>query len=279
MFCTLEASLAACYANTPKIQTKFSPVSAHDPSNIPYNSRSPIPDQVDTSIKSSLHNLRTSSSPSPSQPGDPADHTKDTTYLDSVLLHSPLQNLPDTLSAWRTLESHVSGGRIKNLGISNTPLPILQALWDNVSVKPAVVQNRFSREEDGGYDQEVRRFCRDNGIVYQSFWTLSANPQLLNHTSITRLAGLCSISREAALYALVLGLDGTCILNGTKNHMVADVQDLGKVRRWVGEEGNQYEWKDVLKHFKDATGDNNPEEMPVESADGTKHVRRRERGM
>jgi diketogulonate reductase-like aldo/keto reductase len=196
-----------------------------------------------------------------------------------VLLHSPLNNLPDTLSAWKTLESYVSGGQIRNLGISNTPLPILKVLWDNVNVKPAVVQNRFCREEGGVYDQEVRRFCRDKGIIYQSFWTLSANPQLLNHTSVQRLAGHCSVSREVAMYALVLGLNGTCILNGTKNHMVQDVLEMEKVMEWVGEEGNSYDWQDVLKHFKDATGDNNPEEMPVESADAMKHVRTRERNM
>ncbi len=28
--------------------------------------------------------------------------------------------------------------------------------------------------------QELRRFCLDNGVTYQTFWTLTANPHILN---------------------------------------------------------------------------------------------------
>ena len=30
-----------------------------------------------------------------------------------------------------------------------------------------------------GYDKELRKFCLENGIKYQSFWTLGANPEIL----------------------------------------------------------------------------------------------------
>jgi diketogulonate reductase-like aldo/keto reductase len=53
-------------------------------------------------------------------------------------------------------------------------------------VKPAVVQNRFHRE--ARYDVGIRSFCRARGIVYQSFWTLSANPHLLTAPALRAIA-------------------------------------------------------------------------------------------
>ena len=44
-------------------------------------------------------------------------------------------------------------------------------------VKPAVLQNRFYA--DSGYDVELRAFCKENGVVYQSFWTLTANRDII----------------------------------------------------------------------------------------------------
>ena len=44
-----------------------------------------------------------------------------------------------------------------------------------------MLQNRFY--VDSGYDLELRQFCREQGITYQTFWTLTANP----HVLVTRL--------------------------------------------------------------------------------------------
>ena len=41
------------------------------------------------------------------------------------------------------------------------------------TVKPSVLQNRFY--EDTDYDKGIRQFCAEKGILYQSFWTLTAN--------------------------------------------------------------------------------------------------------
>jgi len=138
-------------------------------------------------------------------------------------------------------------------------------LWDNVKVKPAVVQNRFYRDTE--YDIPLRKFCREKGIVYQSFWTLSANPALLRHPSVATLAGNANVGKEVGLYAMVMALEGAVVCNGTTSHMVEDIEGLAKVKEWVEKEENEYQWKDLMKHFKDATGDNNPESMPEESAD------------
>lgn len=163
-----------------------------------------------------------------------------------------------TLEAWRACEKFVPE-KVKNLGISNTTLPVLQALWQNSTIKPSVVQNRFYRNTQ--YDIPLRIFCREKGIVYQSFWTLTANSEpngnLIKHPSVTILAKSASVEPAVALYALVMGLEGTICLNGTQNHMQSDLEGLGRVRRWALE--NAFEWKDSVKKFRDATGDNMPD--------------------
>jgi diketogulonate reductase-like aldo/keto reductase len=53
-------------------------------------------------------------------------------------------------------------------------------------VKPAALQNRFHSKT--GYDRELRAFTSHHGIRYQSFWTLTANPNVLAHASVQALA-------------------------------------------------------------------------------------------
>jgi diketogulonate reductase-like aldo/keto reductase len=150
------------------LQTKFTPLSGQDPARIPYDAKAPLAEQVRQSLAVSLQNLRTD-------------------YLDCLVLHSPLPSTRQTLEVWRTMESMVDTRAVRQLGISNCyGLEELQALFDSARFKPAVVQNRFYA--DTGYDREIRAFCRQHGIIYQSFWTLSANPQVLAHRTVRKLA-------------------------------------------------------------------------------------------
>jgi diketogulonate reductase-like aldo/keto reductase len=150
------------------LQTKFTPLSGQDPLKIPYDPKAPLSEQVAQSLAASLQNLRT-------------------TYLDCLILHSPLANSKQTLEAWGAMESLVAGGGVRCLGISNCyQLGELQALFHSALIKPSVLQNRFYA--DTRYDREIRAFCRQQRIIYQSFWTLTANPHLLAHAAITGLA-------------------------------------------------------------------------------------------
>ena len=223
-----------------QIQTKFTSVNGQDSTNLPYDPKAPIAVQVHASIASSLHNLRTSDDPAQAE----------STYFDSLILHSPLPTLAATLEAWRACESHVPAS-IKHLGISNAPLPVLHALCDAARVKPAVVQNRFHR--DTGYEGELRRFCRERGIVFQGFWTLTANPFLLKAGPVVALAKTATVEREVALYALVMGLRGVVVCNGTRTHMQEDLEGLASVREWAGAEA--YEWENLVKKFKELVND------------------------
>jgi diketogulonate reductase-like aldo/keto reductase len=207
---------------------------------MPYDTHLSIADQVHASVTSSLANLST---------GIGAD-----TYLDCVLLHSPLPKLEGTAIAWATLSNYVRQGKIHHLGIANVSFPVLAFLVNDMDIKPSVVQNRFY--PDTRYEVQLRRFCREQGIVFQSFWTLTGNPGLLKSEAVRELAVKTGVSSQVALYALVVGLKKVSVLDGTTNEerMVEDLEGLDRVGRWAEGEGRE-EWEMILEVFKGLVGE------------------------
>ena len=155
------------------------------------------------SVASSLSNLKTSD---------------DETYLDCLVLHSPLPTIEDTYLVWSTLETYVPH-KIRALGIS--------------------------------YEVALRKFCQQEDIIYQSFWTLSGNPALLKSMVVTNLAEAAGVDREVALYTLVLGLGKICVLNGTtnKDHMKHDIERVKLLEPWA-QGGGKDTYEAALKEFK-----------------------------
>ena len=200
-----------------------------------------ITTQVHASVASSLRNL----SPT-SVDGD--------SYIDTLILHSPYYELADTLEAWRTLEAYVPH-RIRHLGISNVPITILKSFYTEITVKPAIVQNRFTSRT--GYEKELRKFCADKDIVYQPFGVLKQNPNLLSSDPVKGVAAELSIDIEIALYLLVMGLGNISILNGTKTEdlMKADLEGLKSWNLWSQKGGNKDKWATWTEDFKRFIGD------------------------
>jgi diketogulonate reductase-like aldo/keto reductase len=121
------------------------------------------------------------------------------------------------------MEAQFDAGAAKQLGISNCySAEYLAGLHRAVRIKPAVVQNRFYA--DTGYDREVRAFCKQHGIIYQSFWTLSANPQVLASESVLALAAQYRRTPAQILFRY-LSHEGVVPLTGTKSeaHMRDDL--------------------------------------------------------
>jgi diketogulonate reductase-like aldo/keto reductase len=186
------------------LQTKFTSLSGQDPDRIPYDRAAALPHQVAQSVAVSLKNLQTD-------------------YLDCVLLHSPMPTMTQTQSAWRALEAFIDTGHVRQLGISNCyRLDDLESLYEAARIKPAVVQNRFYA--DTNYDRHIRAYCDQQQIIYQSFWTLSANPQLLAHESIGAPAAAHQRTRAQILFRYLTQI-GVVPLTGTKSetHMREDL--------------------------------------------------------
>jgi diketogulonate reductase-like aldo/keto reductase len=186
------------------LQSKFTSLDGQDPRRIPYDATASLPEQVRQSCAASLSNLQTS-------------------YLDALILHSPLERFEHTLQVWRELEALVDRGVVRELGISNCyDLVQLQALVAAARVPPLVVQNRFYAKT--GYDRSIRAFCAERGMLYQSFWTLSANPHILSHAQVRALAQRYGVT-PAQLFFRGLTQIGIVPLTGTtqKEHMRQDL--------------------------------------------------------
>lgn len=225
------------------LQTKFTSANGQDPDNLPYNPKDPVSKQVQDSVESSLQHLRSS--------GDHFDDVEGS-YIDTLVLHSPMPTMAETMEVWETLEGFVPE-KIRNLGVSNCNLFTLMDIYERAAVKPAVVQNRFYPQTK--FDIGLRKFCREKSIIYQSFWTLTANPKLVWSAEVGVLANQLGISTQAALYCLVLGLGNTVVLNGTKRDeiMRADLKAVEGVREFS--EQHPEIWKRMLQAFKKLVGD------------------------
>lgn len=187
------------------IQTKFTSLNGQDPLHIPYDKKAPLHEQVAQSFEASKKNLHVN-------------------YVDGLILHSPLENIDRTMIAWQAMEQihHLGGARL--IGISNCyDLEMLKQLYAAASVKPAALQNRFYKET--AYDNAIRRWCGEQKMIYQSFWTLTANPQILSHETVQKAAQTYQKTAAQIFFRVLIDV-GIVPLTGTSSeiHMKEDLE-------------------------------------------------------
>ncbi len=186
------------------LQSKFTSLNGQDPERVPYDPKASLSEQVAQSFQTSLKNLQT-------------------TYLDCLVLHSPLASPQQTMEVWQAMEQIFRSGGTKQLGISNCYNPQqFEQLYRTAAIKPAVIQNRFYAET--GYDRIIRDFCRQHQVIYQSFWTLTGNPNVLAHATLQALATKYRCS-AAQVFFRYLSQIGIIPLTGTtsETHMREDL--------------------------------------------------------
>ena len=186
------------------LQTKFTPISSQDPERVPYDKSAPLDVQVAQAFTSSLQNLQTD-------------------YVDCLILHSPLSSHAQTLQAWQAMEAIHDVGGARQLGISNCyDFAVMQALYADARVKPAIVQNRFYQKT--GYELTLRKWCAGQGVIFESFWSLTANPHILDSETVRGLAARYHKTR-AQIFFRYLTQAGIIPLTGTtsEQHMREDL--------------------------------------------------------
>lgn len=212
------------------LQTKFTPINGQDPNRIPYDEQATLTEQVKQSLNASLKNLNTD-------------------YLDALVLHSPLHRFEDTLAVWRQFEKFVDEEKVKVLGISNCyDLRTFQALYEEARHKPKVLQNRFYAESS--FDTGIRQFCKEKGILYQSFWTLTASRHALATPEVKAIAATKQLTPQTLMYAFMMALGHTPLSGTTSNvHMAEDVAIMERI---VG--GEKIFTDEELTKFADILG-------------------------
>lgn len=203
------AGLAASLTGTLRrsdlyIQTKFTSLSGHDHKRVPYDPEVTLAEQVAQSFETSRRNLRTD-------------------YLDCLVLHSPLPDEGQMSEVWQAMEHIVRQGGARQLGLSNCYRPEeLARIYGATSVKPAVLQNRYYAKTH--YDATIREFCLEHHIIYQSFWTLTANPEILAQETVQALASTYRRTPAQILFRYLTQI-GIVPLTGTSSpeHMSEDL--------------------------------------------------------
>ncbi len=186
------------------LQTKFTPLSGQDHNRVPYDINSPIELQVGQSFEASKKNLQTE-------------------YVDSLILHAPMAPHGLLMKVWNALEKIQKTSGARQLGISNCyDIEVIRSLYADADVKPAVVQNRFYQETN--YDADLRHWCDNHGVIYQSFWTLTANPHILASNTVRTIAQKYK-KTEAQIFFRYLSHSGIVPLTGTSSekHMNEDL--------------------------------------------------------
>jgi diketogulonate reductase-like aldo/keto reductase len=186
------------------LQTKFTPISGQDLKQLPYDKNAPVEEQIAQSFETSITHLQTE-------------------YIDSLILHSPMAPHTLLMRAWKSMEKIQKVGGARQLGISNCyNTEVLKSLFADADVKPAVVQNRFYQET--GYDVQLRDWCSHHGIIYQCFWTLTANPHILADNALRTMSRKFK-KTEVQIFFRYLYQSGVVPLTGTtsEQHMIEDL--------------------------------------------------------
>jgi diketogulonate reductase-like aldo/keto reductase len=187
------------------LQTKFTYLGGQD-HRLPYDPRAPLATQVEQSFASSLQHLGVD-------------------YLDSYVLHGPsvARGLsPHDWETWEAMERLHDARHTRLIGVSNVNVAQLAELWAGASTKPAIVQNRCFAVL--GWDRAVRRFCSEQGILYQGFSLLTANPEVLQHPHVHATASRTGRTVPQVIFRFAIQL-GMVALTGTTSaaHMAEDL--------------------------------------------------------
>ena len=203
----LHAALAATGLTRDDLflQSKFTQVAGQD-HRLPYDPAAPPATQVAQSLASSLQHLGVD-------------------RIDSFVLHGPSSGQGLTREDWEiwgAMERLHGAGKARLLGVSNVNLGQLRELHATASVKPAIVQNRCFAAR--GWDRAVRAFCDEQGVLYQGFSLLTANPEVMRHPRVAALASSFGKTVPQVVFRFALQI-GMIALTGTTSprHMAEDL--------------------------------------------------------
>src|SRR6478736_5141858 len=190
------------------LQTKFTYQEGQD-HRLPYDPAATLSVQVAQSMASSLEHLGT-------------DH------VDSFVLHGPASHshwTTDDFETWQAMIKERDAGRTRLLGVSNISLAQLQQMARAHAEPPAFVQSRCYAIR--GWDRDVRAFCRERNIIYQGFSLLTANIEVLRHSTVAAMAAESNATPAQLIFAFSRQI-GMLPLTGTSSaeHMQQDLASL-----------------------------------------------------
>lgn len=191
------------------LQTKFTPLHGQG-NSAPYDASADLKTQVNQSFESSLKHLHSD-------------------YIDSYVLHGPYHRGflgPEDWEVWAAIEAVYQSGKVRMIGVSNVSHEQLEQLCAGAKHRPMIVQNRCFAVS--GWDQKVRKICREKGIIYQGFSLLTANAGVLSSSAVLDVAERLQATPEQVIFRFSMQV-GMLPLTGTSSerHMKEDLLSAG----------------------------------------------------
>lgn len=153
------------------------------------------------------------------------------------------------------MESFVASGTVTSLGLSNTDVQTLQRIYELATIKPHVVQNRFTEDTianpnpkmpanlpypELAFDSDVREYCKNHGVIYTPWGLLWGNSSLLDNQELFEKIGReIGVSKQVACFGTMLrvGNGSMKILCGTtkEERMTETLNGLKRIDEFVNE--------------------------------------------
>jgi methylglyoxal/glyoxal reductase len=136
-------------------------------------------------------------------------------YLDLYLIHWPVEG--KYKDAWRALETLYKEEKVRAIGVSNFQVHHLEDLLKDAEVKPVINQVEYHPRLT---QQEVKAFCRENGIQLEA-WSPLMQGQLLDNEIIISIAEKHGKSAAQVILRWDLQNGVITIPKSTKEHRIA----------------------------------------------------------
>jgi diketogulonate reductase-like aldo/keto reductase len=106
-------------------------------------------------------------------------------YVDRYLIHWPTPEYDQYVETYKALETIYKEGRAKAIGVCNFDIEHLQRILDECEVVPAVNQVECHPYLQ---QQELKEFCKENGIVLEAYSPLMNGTKVLHDPVIQEIA-------------------------------------------------------------------------------------------
>jgi diketogulonate reductase-like aldo/keto reductase len=153
------------------IQTKFASMPHQKPFVLPYPAYegNDVTDACQVSLYRSLENLRT-------------------TYVDAFLINAPELTVTPTIALLRLLQKVKKEGKARYTGLCNVAtVEILKHLHQSFPGVVQIIQNPLHSAWDPDY--KIHRYCRDHGIQYNTFHTLTTSDRIVRGDTMRFISG------------------------------------------------------------------------------------------
>lgn len=155
----------------------------------------------------------------------------DLDYIDLVIIHCPAPwplyakgvkgYYEENVAVYRAMEEALERGEIKSIGVSNFAIEDIQNILDHCRIKPVINQIPWFI---GCRNENLKAFCKENGILVESYSPLGTG-RLLNNPFIIDMAKKYNVTvPQLCIKFALMDVDITLPKTTHKEYMIQNAQ-------------------------------------------------------